>query len=149
MPRYLPALLLCLAAAACSDAGTDPQVRVPIDGVYSLQTINGRPLPVTLIDFFNTYRLQQTGGTITLNTDRTFIERAMLRETIEDINGPIVKDTTVVLNGAWEVEQDSVILLTTQQDGSVLFGTVSNGRLTLHFEPNSADSLITYVYRKP
>lgn len=145
MRKLLVAIALSGIVAACSDDSTGPKASV--EGVYNLQTINGRPLPVTLIGLPG-YALQEISGSVTLNGNLTFVEVHRLRETIENIPNNIVTDTTVTLNGTYEIEQDSAILLTTQQDGSVLFGVVSGGRLTLHYEPESSDSLFTYFYRK-
>jgi hypothetical protein len=142
-PRTLAVVFLCLVAA-CSGDATRPPSGADVAGEYALQTIDGQPLPFTLVDVAGAYRLEQVAGTMALNTDRTFIEQAQLRETINDVAGPVVSDTTVILNGTWEVE-DSAIVLTTQQDGSVLFGTANNGRLTLHFEGSDAQ-LVTYLY---
>lgn len=143
--RLLLASLIALGATACSDS-TGPEAD-PIEGAYTLQTINGRPLPVELLNFFNTYRLVQLNGTMTLNSNRTFRETDTLRETFPDANGVTINaDTTIVLTGAWQA-QDSVITLTTTRDNSILFGSVRRGRLTLHYEAAN-DSLFTFVYRK-
>jgi len=143
--KTLAAVALSAALAACSDDSTGP--KASIEGTYTLQSINGRPLPVTLIGF-PSYTLEEISGSFTLNANMTFVEVHRLRETIANIPADLVTDTTVTLNGVYEIEQDSAILLTTQQDGSVLFGVVSNGRLTLHYEPEGSDSLFTYFYRK-
>lgn len=130
--------------AACAGDVTRPSSTEQIAGEYALLSINGQPLPFTLVEVAGGYLLQQVGGSMTLSSNRTFAEQAQLRETINTVGGPTVTDTTVVLNGTWEAE-DSVIVLTPQGDGSVLFGTASNGRLTLHFEGSDAQ-LVTYVY---
>lgn len=144
MRRMLGAAALCLVQAACSGDAVRPSPSAQVTGEYALVTINGQPLPYTLVDVAGAYMLQQRAGTMTLKSDRSFIEQAELRETINEAAGPVVTDTTVVLNGIWEIE-DSVIILTTQQDGSVLFGTAAGGRLTLHLEGSDAQ-LVTYFY---
>jgi hypothetical protein len=142
--RTLAVGVVCLVAA-CSGDATRPSSTAQIAGEYTLQTIDGQPLPYTLVEVAGGYLLQQVSGTMTLNANRTFIEQALLRETINTIGGPVVSDTIIVLDGSWEAE-DSVIVLTSQRDGSVLFGTANGGRLTLHFEGNDAQ-LVTYFYR--
>ena len=137
--------LVAFGAAACSDS-TSPNDETVV-GAYTLQTINGRPLPVELLNFFNTYRLLQLGGTMVLNHNHTFRETDALRQIFPDSNGTMITaDTTIVLTGTWE-GQDSVITLTTTRDNSILFGSVRRGRLTLHYEA-ATDSLFTFVYLK-
>lgn len=144
MRKLLGVVALCLVQAACSGDATRPSPTAQIAGEYALQTINGQPLPYTLVEVFGGYLLQQLDGSITLNVDRTYSEQALLRETISAIGGPVVTDTTVILDGTWEAE-DSAIVLTSQRDGSVLFGTANGGRLTLYFE-GADDQLVTYFY---
>ena len=136
---------MLLVSSGCSDS-TGVDKGSPI-GAYELSTINGRPLPFVLISFLNAYKLEHVSGQMTLNVDKTFLERETLRETIALDNGNSqVTDTTVVLDGRWE-QQDSALFLVTNQDGSVLFGFFSGGRLVLNYEATS-DSVYSFVYLK-
>lgn len=132
---------LAIALAACSDA-TAPEDEFVVEGDYNLISINGQRLPFTLVQLFE-YHLQQIGGTLTLNANKTFVERNTLREII----GQEQKDTTIVLTGIWERE-DSAIVLTTTRDGSVLFGIARKNRLELNFESVISDSIFRFVYTK-
>lgn len=138
--------LLALALAACSDS-TAPDTQLNVVGGYTLQSINGKVLPFVLIDF-GFFRIDQVGGTLVLNANHTFVERDSLRQFFNDSVGtPAQKDTTVVLDGMWELE-DSAIVLTTQRDNSVLFGIARSDRLILNFESVVSDSIFQFVYRR-
>lgn len=144
--RLLLLTLLATGAAACSDS-TGPDPYTTITGDYTLQSINGLPLPVELLNFVGVYRLLQVSGTMTLNVDNTFRETDTLREIFPDSTGAsVTADTTIVLTGRWEA-QDTAIILTTTRDNSVLFGSVRRGRLTLHYE-SASDSIFTLLYIK-
>ena len=135
-----------LVLASCSDR--DPAgPAIQITGVYSLLTVNAQPLPFPLFVFGNQlYVVEQIGGTMTINANRTFVEEDVVRERSVNENGmTVIRDTVIVFTGTW-VNQDSVVTLNAN-DATVMFGFVSrSNRLTLSFE--SGDSLFTYVYRR-
>lgn len=137
-------LVLAIGLAACSDS-SGPDDEVPVEGSYTLVTINGRPLPVVLEEFFG-YRLIQLGGKLTLSPNRTLIERDSLRIML----GQQQLDTTVVFTGTWELEDSVIVLNTRDSSGSTttLFGVARSGRLVLNFEPASSDSLFQFIYRR-
>jgi hypothetical protein len=134
-----------LVLGACEDksdpAGPEP---VQVTGTYNLQSVNGLPLPFTLVAVAGAYQLDQINGTLTLTPGNTYEERNLLRETIQQVNGAQVTDTTIVIRGTWEVE-DSAIILTPQNNQFPLFGLVGVNRLTLNFE-TSNDEIVQYVY---
>jgi PKD repeat protein len=72
----MAAVLLVGGAAACTDltGGTS----VAADGVFSLQTINGNPLPFTFDDGAGTTTTIQS-DTYALNTNGTYSEQALFR----------------------------------------------------------------------
>lgn len=142
MRKFVVVFAIALAGAACSDTSA-PEDELVVEGDYNLLTINGQLLPVTLVEFPGLYRLQQVGGTLKLNANKTFVERDSLRE----IMGQEVNDTTIVLTGVWE-RADSAIVLTTTRDGSVLFGIARKNRLELNFESVVSDSIFRFVYTK-
>lgn len=145
--RKLVALIVCISVlSACGDNGDPAGPVIDVTGTYNLQTVNGAPLPYTLVTVAGVYRLVQLSGTLTLNADRTYVERDFLRETIDQSPGAQVTDTTVVIRGTWE-QQDSALVLTPTSNPFVLFGLAGMNRLTLSWE-TSNDSLITYVYTR-
>ena len=139
-------LFLLLALAACSDKDPlDPGNLPQITGNYTLQSINGRPLPFVLVAFAGVYELTHRAGSLTINADSTYVERAELRETINDTTGtPVSTDTTVIIRGRWERE-DSALVLQPTAGGTPLIGLIGTARLTLNYEATN-DSLYTYVF---
>lgn len=144
--RYSAAVLCVCLLSACSDSDPAGPRTIQITGNYTLQTINAQSLPFRLFTLGqDLYVVEQVGGTMTMNANRTFREEDAVRERFRDENGNLVqRDTTIVFTGTWE-SQDSVLTLNAS-DATVMFGFVSGNRLTLSFE--SGDSLFTYVYRR-
>lgn len=79
MPRSTPfpsrivfcALALMVATVACnSDGVTNPEAEVA--GTYSLKTVNGSPLPYTVVDSEGSYII--VTDVMTLNKDKTWKE---------------------------------------------------------------------------
>ena len=144
-----------LLLTACSDNDPLRPDPIAITGAYTLQTINGRGLPLRLFDLQNAFVIDQVGGSMTISANQTFREEDFLETRYTDPEtGPVVESSSVIFTGAWE-NQDSVLTLTTASrtaNGTtapftdVMFGFVSGNRLTLSFE--SGDSLFTYVYRR-
>jgi hypothetical protein len=145
MRRVWLMVLMALSLAACSDS-TGPQNQIV--GTYTLLTINGVGMPYPLVVLpANIFRLDQTSGRFTLNSNRTYEEMAVLREQQNDsLGNTIVAIDTVRLTGTWEAE-DSVLLVTQSGSGAVGFGYVSRNRLTLSFEVQG-DLLLTYIYQR-
>lgn len=148
--RKLVLVMAVLFAAACSDEDATGPAVDPLDdivGTYTLETMNGQALPYPLIQVLDQFLMAQMGGSMTLNPNHTYVEKADLRTAFYDSVGAIVvEDTTVELRGKWEVE-DSAILLIPDVDDNFLFGLVARSTLTLSVE-SSNDSLTTYFYRK-
>ena len=72
--------LLTLASGACGGDDDSTGPNGSIAGTYTLQTINGDPPPVTLLEF-DTYKIEVTGASIVLNTNNTFSATSAFRET--------------------------------------------------------------------
>ena len=142
--RRLWSVVLCvLLLAACSDSSGPEDVE--ISGNYTLETINGLPMPYTIGAVAGAYVIQQINGSFALNADSTYRESALLRESINTVNGIQTTDIPVTFNGRWQAE-DSVVTVVEGTTGEFGFGFVSRNRLTLSFEVG--DSLFTYVYRR-
>lgn len=77
--RYLAALLVVATACGGSDGPTEPTPD-SVAGAYSLQTVNGAPLPFTVRQTLD-YRSEVVAGRMTLNADGTCSERADMRVT--------------------------------------------------------------------
>lgn len=143
MRRIVSLVMGVLMLAACD--GDDPSEPrdIQVVGNYTLETINGQPMPVQIY-LLPAYLIQQVAGSFEINTDGTSEEEAVLRTYINDPErGVVFEDDTTRIPGIWEAE-DSVVVVTSADD--VLFGFVSGNRLTLSVE--LGDSLYTYIYRR-
>lgn len=134
MPRNIKRLISLAAVTlfmACSDS-SGPNNNVT--GSYALITINGAGLPVVIFfDQFSTFQI--TSGTVTLNSNNTFVTTATYRETLtggqsttitENCNGtytmngnsitftePTVVNTNCggVYNGTWDGSNTLVVAI--------------------------------------
>ena len=153
--RWMAVAAAVLLASACSDDSTGPDP-IQIEGNYTLETINGRALPMQLYNFFGgAFIINQTGGRLAMSAGRTFREEDYLEIRSNSETGtPVIERDTTIFTGTWASE-DSVVTWTVMRRVSegrdeayseVMFGFVSRNRLTLNFE--SGDSLFTFVYRR-
>ena len=153
--RWMVIAAVVLTASACSDDPSGPDA-LPIHGNYTLQSVNGRPLPLELFNLSGgVFIITQTGGKLIMNADHTFREEDYLETRFSDAQGaPVVERDSAIFTGTWE-NQDSVVTWTTTRRiiggideaySETMFGVVNKGRLTLNFE--SGDSLFTYVYMR-
>ena len=86
-PMPLLTIALLLSALACGgDGATAPQASVV--GAYSLKTVNGASLPITMEEV-GSNKVEILYGTLTLNTDGTFNSSAMYRVTHEDVTSAV------------------------------------------------------------
>ena len=73
--------LVSTVLAACGDStGPSRTGTTGIAGTYNLQTVNGSPLPYTVIQVGQD-KLEVTAGRVTLTADRTFSASITFRET--------------------------------------------------------------------
>lgn len=102
--RLITAAALLTTTLACGkDDG--PQAPENVTGKYTLQTVNGNPPPVTLIDFSDqtgSYKLELLGGWVSVNANGTFTEEHSWRETENGVvtsEGPESGSGTYTRNG--------------------------------------------------
>ena len=136
-------IITAVVLAACSDS-TGPKQSVP--GAYTLQTMNSQQLPFNIAEVFGVFKIEVMSGTMALNADFTFLERDILRTTLQtDATHSTVTIDTSNIAGHWEL-QDSVITLTDNTPThDVLFGIASNGRLTLTFTQDGQAFTMRYT----
>lgn len=137
--RYLSVAagaLLLLAPIACGGdsgpIGPEPSVA----GTYTLRTVDGAPIPVTLSES-GTYRLEVIGGRIVLDPEDTFATFTEFRET----RGTEVSIEPVTVVGSYVVN-GSNISMTNAATGGVVIANHAAGTLTL------VDAGLTIVYRR-
>jgi hypothetical protein len=120
------AALVALAPAACGgDNSTGPSHSVV--GTYTLQTINGQPLPF-LIFQGATEKYEFISDVVAVNADYTYSETGSVRYT--DLTTGAVTAQPFSSAGTWR-ETNGAIEFTDASDGSVVNGTVSGNTLTI------------------
>jgi len=78
--RVLSALALVVALTACSDKTTEPII-TPLPGVWSLQSINGAPLPF-VVARSGADKMELTGDVFTVAVGGRFTQVTTMRTTI-------------------------------------------------------------------
>ena len=119
MRQLAVAALAALTITACGD---DPVSPDNIAGTYQLNTINGQPLPFTLIED-GADRLELIAGTIVLRSNSTFTDSTTLRLT----SGTTVETEPTVAAGTYSI--DDGIITFTPDDSPPYTVTVSGSTL--------------------
>jgi hypothetical protein len=130
MKRFA-AVLLLLASIGCGDS-TGPE---DVAGRYTLRTINNAPPPV-IVDEAVGYRLEITGGEVNLDSDESFSDITLFRETF----GTQVTTDSEVAVGDYVISGNTVTFTTT--DGDSYSMTLSGRTLTQNVQG------IIFVYQR-
>lgn len=117
----LTAFATLLSLAACGDGPTEASTSVV--GTWQLQTVNGTPPPLTLIELTG-YRLEVLGGILVINSNGTYANTYTYRETENGI-ATTVQETEL---GTW-VQSGSTVLLE-DDEGFQAQATLSGNQLT-------------------
>jgi hypothetical protein len=102
-----------LLVAACSDSPTSPSAA--IEGTYSLRTVNGQNVPVTVAQM-GADRADITGGSLTLNNNGTFTGQLEFRFVFSGIRA----NQSESLSGTWTADGNT---LTLSSEGEVTVAT--------------------------
>ncbi len=106
-PRMLVVAAALMAAMSCgggSDTTAPPGADAAV-GVYTLSTINGQQMPVTVQQSGND-KIEIMGGVVTLKEDRTFSDITQVRLTV----GGTVTSETETASGSWTRQANTVQL---------------------------------------
>ena len=124
--RTISLLGLAFTLAACGHDSVGPSSNPStIPGTYSLTTMDGAALPVTVLDL-GAYQAKLASGTLELAADGTYSFEFGIR--IEDSGN--VRTTTDSDGGLWNVKDNAITLASTQ--GTIpRTGTVSGNAMTL------------------
>lgn len=128
-----------LAVAACGNDSNAPDTSHV--GAYEMVSVDGKPLPVTVIDEPG-YMLQVTQGSLTLNPGTTFVEELTSIETIDGTMGPL---ESVVCLGSYTRKGSTITLTTPETDicfGQRVTGALSGTTITVDYGGT------TIVYRR-
>ena len=142
--RRLTAAAAFLALAACGGNDATGPATPPepvVDGLYTLVSVNGQPLPFTI--FSNTAgRFTHDSGSITLRPDLSFTERSV--RSIAYFNDPNQNVTgTEMEHGTYSLAGVSLILTYTGGASSTSYqGTLADGTVRYVFNSN------VYEYRR-
>lgn len=136
MRRYATTTALALAATLLAAVGCGSDSNAPDTshlGHYDMVSIDGDPLPATVIDLPG-YTLQVTAGGLSLNPNNTFVEGITSMETIDGTQGPL---EAVACAGSY-TRRGSVITMTTPETaiciGQRVTGTLSGNTITVDYE---------------
>lgn len=103
-PTRFLVLTLALTAFACSGDSTGPGgSSASVTGTYTLRTVNGSPVPVTVAQLPG-YTLRVTAATLTLNSPNTFSSTGTYQET----TGSQTVTVTQTCTGTYTVNGTSV-----------------------------------------
>jgi hypothetical protein len=121
----VPVLLLSLLLAACGDStGPGDNGTTGVAGTYNLQTVNGNPLPFTVLQVGED-KLEVTAGRVTLNADRTFSASVTFREK----EGTSERTTTETDSGTYT--QNGNTIRFSNSDGTEDTATINGNDLTI------------------
>ena len=129
--------VLVAASLACGGDSTAPET---IEGVYVLQTLDGRPLPVVFLQD-ETGKYEITAGSITLKAANAFTMQIAARQT----SGTQTFTSTGSIDGTWTRSGDSVTLTT--DEGESIEGVLSGRTLKLVGEAEDLGS-VEWVFRR-
>ena len=122
------ALAGAVALGGCGDDdGTGPDNN--IEGTYTLETIEGEELPVTVIDFEG-YSLVVLSGSVRLMDDNEFTASLTFRETFEGETDTYSETDS----GTWSRSGNSITFKYEDAELEDDVATYSDGRLTLEAE---------------
>jgi hypothetical protein len=120
-----------IGLVACSDNIAPEQ---QLAGTYALLTINGRNLPYMLVQSGPAYRIEIADGALVLNSNGTFVETLMIRQT--DSTAVTLQSSEV--HGTWSGMRDLRLTV----DNAAVLGTIAGNTIT------TSDGEFTLVYRR-
>jgi hypothetical protein len=121
-------LILAIGAVsllACGDSDPSGPGSASAEGTWDLITINGSPLPFTVIELAGSYRFEVISDRFVAHSSGTWTETFTYRETEEGV----VTTTTETDVGTWSQSGSNVTV--TASDGRVTTVTISGDRITL------------------
>lgn len=126
---------------ACGGDSTGPGGANSPVGTYSITTVNGKPLPVAVIDV-PLYKVEVSGGTLSLTGDGKYTVVTSTVETIP-MNVSRYSDSTF---GTWSQSGAQIMLKNAQDTTAKSEATWAGAQLT--FALSDGKTTTTYVYTK-
>jgi uncharacterized lipoprotein YehR (DUF1307 family) len=135
------AAAIVLPLTACGDDSTPTEEAAAVSGTYSLRTINGEDLPVT-IDQQGDDITEVIHGSVTFHAASLFTDSVTFRFTI---GGEVTIDEDAI-TGTYE-QTGSTVVLTPSDESDSYAMSVSGNTLTQTFVTHTFEPF-TLVYRK-
>lgn len=130
------ALISCALLVACSDDGTTAPTMTSVAGAWSLQSINGTPLPFVVAQT-GADKIELVSDVVTAVATGSFTQITTVRTTV---SGQVTTQS-VADAGAWTLN-GTAVTFQFNSDGSVGTGSISGNTLTI------TQSGFAYIYRK-
>ena len=137
--RWALVVAMGLGAGACSDSsGVDDDDDFEIAGTYTLQTINGNPLPFTVGQVGTSFKLEIMSDVFTINSNMTFRDISVTRVTEDGVP----TTTTDTINGTWTANANKTTITFTDDEGTTLNANLTSTGMT------ASGQGFTFVYRR-
>ena len=134
--RRLVSLMLAFTIVACGgDDSTTAPTNASVAGTWTLQTINGSPLPFTLTSV-GTTKVEAVSAVFVVNANGTWTGSS---KTLTTINGQ-ASTSTDTDGGTYTLSGSTVALRS--NDGTIETGTISGNTLT------AVESVFTFVFKQ-
>ena len=134
MRSYATVLALAATFLAVTGCGNDSNAPdMSHVGVYDMVSVDGDPLPATIIDMPG-YQLVVTQGNLALTANNTFIQSISSIETIDGTDGPL---EGIACAGHYTRKGNTITMTTPETDicdGQTVTGTLSGTTLTVDYE---------------
>ena len=128
--------ILLAASLACGDDSTSPGT---IEGLYTLRTIGGKPLPSVIAED-SVEKTELTSGSITLGANSVFTLALAFRRT----NGIQAIESSGTSPGKWTRSGSTVTMRS--DEGGVVTGAVSGAAISVNMP--GAQGTVVWVFRK-
>ena len=128
--------VLLAASLACGDDSTSPGT---IEGLYTLRTIGGKPLPGVIAEN-SSEKTELTSGSITLGANGVFTLALAYRRTV----GINAIESAGTSTGTWTRSGSTVTMRS--GEGGVVPGTLSGTTITVNMP--GVSSSVVWVFRK-
>lgn len=135
--RKMLVLALAVFLQGCGDGGTGPSGPANITGHYALQSVGGASLPANLLTEGD-FRSDITGGSVQLNTDKSYRYVLLLRIT----QGAAVSTNQIESVGTYQ-QNGSQVILTAPGTVGQYSASITGNTLTM-----TAQAGLTFVFRK-
>lgn len=134
--RRLLSLALVFAAIACGSDNSTTPTQASVAGTWTLKTVNGSPLPVTLAT--SPAKIELLSDVVTATANGTWTSSQQVRTTI----GTQATTSTTNDAGTYTLSGNNVAILSSSAGSTAQAGTLNGNTLTL------VTSAGTWVFQK-